>query len=505
MMAALLAPAVMVVLLIAADAIVSRETLKSSLRGRAIFFQLVCMLLLVNASGTLAAAVLALFGAFYVVNLLHYGFYRSGLQPELMTAIFNEREDIFLTLGGNLRRNLLFTLLGVAVFWCGWKLQQTFGSGGPWPALALVAIFVLQGVTAKGVHKFKPRKDLSVFENTFRAFQGFLFHSIPAYFSGANIHYVEVGERIEPAPASGRELVVLVIGESVAAQRMSVFGYGADTTPFMREMQAQGRAIFAEGFSSATSTVSATVALLLGLNDPRDINGLRQQNGNLFRLAKQSGFRTHYLSAQRSNVVDRIDMAAVDEMHTLDTDASIHATGERGILARMAALPAGERHFVVVHMRVGHSPYDHYHKVAPSLPVIGGDPNSLENYEYSVRAVDQLLAEMVAIAERRAVPWDIHFTSDHGELFGEEDLFGHAMLSFAVARVPVALLSSDLLTAGTGFLQRATPVSHYDLSCAAAASLGWRIARDGEETGYINGIGYAGSAGLLTYERTRNA
>lgn len=504
-LAVLWLPLVAVALLLAVDAVVAGDAARTARNPRALAFLLAAMALLMNASGVFALVLLALFAVFYVTALLNYGFYRNGLQPELMTAIFHEREDIFLTLGGNLLRNLGYCLLGGGAFTLLGYLQQRYAAGGIWPAVLLLSIFVVQGVKAKGIHKFKPRKDLSVFENTFRAYQGFFFHAIPAYVSGANVEYVDVEEQIAPAADSGRELVVLVIGESIAAQRVSVFGYPRETTPFLARMQAEGRAQVVEGMASATSTVPATIALLLALNDPRDINGLRQQNGNLFRLAKRSGFRTHYLSAQRANVVDRIDLGDVDEMHTLDSDDAIRAGGERGILARMAALPAQQKHFVVVHMRVGHSPYDHYRKVVPSLPEVGGDPNSLENYEQSVRAVDCLLEEMAAIASGRGQHWDIFFTSDHGELFGEEGLYGHAMLDFAVARVPLAVISGVPAGAGTPWLARAEPANHYDLSCATAAALGWQVSRSGEDTGYVNGIGFAGASGLLTYARKPRA
>lgn len=495
-----LAPALMMAALHVLDRQVAPDAGKW-LTARSQYFVYLVVGLLVNASGPLGVAVLSVLLLFHATNLLNFGFYRSSLQPELMTAIFHEREDIFLTLAGNRLRNAMLCAGAAAVLALGLWLQHRNGAGGPWPAIVLVALFVAQGLGAKGLHKFKPRQDLSILENTFRAYQGFLFFAVPAYVTGANVRYVDVVETLEPKPAPDRDLVVLVIGESVAAQRMSLFGYAQDTTPCMRRMRDEGRALFLDGYSSSTSTVPATIALLLGLNDPRDVQGLRAQNANLFRLARASGFRTVYLSAQRANVVDRVDLSDVDAVHTVDNDPDVAVRGELALLERLAALPAGRKHFVVVQMRLGHSPYDAYTRVVPDIPACGGDPNSLENYESSLRAIDRVLESFTAVAAARSKAWDLFFTSDHGELFGEGGLFGHAMLSFDVARVPVAVISSDLASVDVTALRRAEPVNHYDLSCTVASALGWRLQRSGDETGYINGIGYAGASGMLTYPR----
>lgn len=498
-----LAPLALTGLVVVADAFVARGVARAELNVRALFFVYVLLFLLVNSSGIIAVTLLALFALFYATNLLNYSFYRSGLQPELMIAIFAEREDIFLALGANRARNILLCAVAVVLFVVIAMVQRQLGTFGVWPALFLLAFFVVQGVKAKSILKFKPRKDLSVFENTFRAYQGFLFHGIPAYFSGDSVKYVERTESLSLTGLPVRDVVVLVIGESVSSFRMSAFGYERDTTPFLSRVRQEGKGVFLDGYASATSTVSAMTALLLGLNDPRDINALRGQEANLFRLARKSGFQTHYFSAQRSNVVDRVDMSDVDDFHSIDTSEDIARDGELAILKRLQGLEAGFRHFVVIQMRIGHAPYDYYKKILPDIPDTTRDPNSLDNYENSIRGTDWLLEQIMVAVSSLSASHDVYFTSDHGELFGEGGLYGHAMLSLDVSRVPLCLLSSDADTAEGRLLSRFSPPSHYDLSCAVALSLGWNLAREGEETGYINGIGFAGTSGLLDYSRAR--
>lgn len=498
-------PMALTALVVVADAAVSVRVAKAELNGRALFFIYAILFLLVNSSGVLAVAVLVLFAIFYATNLLNYSFYKSGLQPELMVAIFSEHEDIFLALGANRLKNLFLCVVATGLFLVIAAAQQRLGGGGVWPALFMLVFFSVQGLKAKDILKFKPRKDLSVFENTFRAFQGFIFHGIPSYFSGNGVKYVELSEKIEPVDAPDREVVVLVIGESVSSFRVSACGYAHDTTPFLSRIRREGSCIFRDGYSSATSTVSAMTALLLGLNDPRDINALRGQEGNLFRLAKKSGFRTHYFSAQRSNVVDRVDVNDVDDFHSIDTNPDISKEGELAILSLLDELSIGERHFVVIQMRIGHAPYDYYKKILPDLPDTTRDPNSLENYENSVRGTDWLFEKIVMTVSSLSTKYDIYFTSDHGELFGEGGLYGHAMLSLDASRVPLCLVSSDDNPAAVQFLSRYSMTNHYDLSCAVAISLGWRLTREGEEKGYINGIGFAGSSGLLDYSRVMSS
>ncbi len=499
-----LVPASLTILAFLIDSLVFRGVIKTAINRRSVSFIFIMMLLLGNSSGVISQTILLFLGVFYATNLVHYGFFSCGLQPALMIAIFNEREDIFLTLAGNWYRNVVYIMLA-AVFFVVISFSQKYGSSwGVWPALAIAIVFVVQGYTTKSILKFEPRRDLSVLENAIRAFQGFIFRSAPEYFSGVNIKFVDVEEVISPITHPDRDVVVLIIGESMSSNRMSIFGYEKDTTSFMRKMREEGKGLFLDGYASATSTVSATTALLLVLNDPRDINGLKAQNANLFRLAKQSGFRTHYLSAQRSKVVDRIDTSSIDEFRTIDSDKGIAENGETEILKRIKGLDPQQKHFVVIHMRIGHSPYDYYKKILPDLQSGSNDPNSLENYENSVRTVDWFVEQIVSDISSSARTYDLFFTSDHGELFGEQGLYGHAMLNFDVSRVPLALISSERICSEKSVLGQCHPPNHYDLARATARALGWNVKRGGEETGYVNGIGYAGSSGLLHYPREQS-
>lgn len=450
-----------------------------------------------NASGRMATFAACFLGLLYASQLLNYGFYNNSLQPELMPAIFNESEDIFLALSSEPLINAVYVLIGVLLAAALIVTQRHGRQWGATPVWIVLLALSAHALSVSDIRKFKPRQDLTLMENTLRAYQGFYFHSMPAYFTKDNVRYVHVDEHIAPVQERSPRLVVFIIGESLSAGRMSLFGYDKDTTPRLRALHESGSGQFREGWSSATSTVSAVTGLLLTLNDPRDIKGLRAQNGNLFRLARQAGYTTHYWSAQRANVVDRVDLHDVADFRTTDNDAGIRAHAELEFLRLLKALPQDRSHFVVLHLRVGHAPYDYSQRLYPGPEV--SDPNSLEAYEQAVQAIDRLVSDTLAQIRQDFPDYDVYFTSDHGELFGEDGLIGHAMLSYRVAKVPMVFWTSRDRHPELFTLAR-TP-SHYDLARSVARSLGYEVRRGGEETGYINGIGFAGSSGLLQYDR----
>ena len=464
---------------------------------RALLPLLIVLMMLGNASGPVATAATCMLGVFYATQLMNHGYYGASLQPELMPAILNESHDILLALAAEPAKQgaamLVATLLVVAIL----LVQRHAGRLGALPVWLLIVVLSLHALAVSDMRRLKPRQDLTLFENMLRAYQGFFFHSLPAFVSGSKIRYVHVDERIARHDRHRPQLVMLILGESISAQRMSVFGYAQDTTPQLRRLHAAGDVSVREGLSAATSTVSAVTALLLTLNDPRDINGLSAQNGNLFRLARQAGFQTHYWSAQRANVVDRVDLRDVADFRSIDNDADLRARGELALPRLVDGLPGDVPHFVVVHLRVGHAPYDYASRLKSGQTT--RDPNGLAAYEQAVTVMDDLLTSLVAQVSGRFADHDVYFTSDHGELFGEEGLVGHAMLSQTVARVPIAIWSGG--DGAKKLLGLPYMPNHYDLARAVADSLGFDVQRSGDGVGYINGIGFAGSSGLLHYDR----
>ncbi|HEP1082400.1 TPA: sulfatase-like hydrolase/transferase, partial [Pasteurella multocida] len=83
---------------------------------------------------------------------------------------------------------------------------------------------------------------------------------------------------------------VLVIGESMRADYMSLYGYPIDTTPFLKKTK---EIIFDNYISSAPNTQPS---LLHSLYDKEGYN--IKANNNIINLANLAGFNTYWISNQ---------------------------------------------------------------------------------------------------------------------------------------------------------------------------------------------------------------
>lgn len=102
--------------------------------------------------------------------------------------------------------------------------------------------------------------------------------------------------KTDPDTASPKT-IVLVMGESMTPNHMSLFGYDRSNTPFLNTLAEDPNFVFKKGFSAATSTRSTLPMFYTVQNNPANIANMAHQEANLFHLAKQQGFRTIYISA----------------------------------------------------------------------------------------------------------------------------------------------------------------------------------------------------------------
>ena len=83
---------------------------------------------------------------------------------------------------------------------------------------------------------------------------------------------------------------VVVIGESMRSDFMSVYGFPVDTTPYMKKMNKR----YISNFISPAANTSISVPRFLSLT----VDGKLQDNNNAVNMAKLAGYETHWISSQ---------------------------------------------------------------------------------------------------------------------------------------------------------------------------------------------------------------
>ncbi len=228
--------------------------------------------------------------------------------------------------------------------------------------------------------------------------------------------------------------IVLVIGESLRADKFSL----ADNplTPNLQTLQKDPN-FFANTILSAGTITKVSVSTLINhTNTPNPMPQIFSQKINLFRLAKEAGYHTAFISAQTRDqlkiIRDFLGLKYIDEYYTRDDfPKEIQPGGYDDDLLKMVQKRQllHPKSLVVLQMRGSHEPYD------ADYPKSFAKTNS--DYDNSVLLSDSVLYHLIQMLKKEVKGEFIFlYASDHGELLGERGKRGHGQFEPEVYHVP---------------------------------------------------------------------
>ena len=239
-----------------------------------------------------------------------------------------------------------------------------------------------------------------------------------------------------PVANARRKNVVLIIVDSLRADRMQVYGYQRETTPFLSALVQSGRmkkvdAAFSscsESFCGITSTLSS-----------RDFRNISARTFQLQDVLRDQGYRTWFLLSGNHSAwnglpyfyhseEDTFFDGSHTQRYTMDDDRLVL----EGLERVPPALP-GEPAFFYIHLMSPHylgvqfedshvftSPDD---RVSPGLEPykILSQLNKPDRYDDKVRQADGIIREVFATLRTKHYLDDsiVVVTGDHGEGLGE--------------------------------------------------------------------------------------
>ena len=242
--------------------------------------------------------------------------------------------------------------------------------------------------------------------------------------------------------------VVLVVGESLAASHLTLYGYERPTSPQLQALAGADQLIaMKDAVVMGPHTRTSVPYIMTGLAGP-DPNGRVFRAPTITEYAKARGYHTAFISAQEESWGD------LDAM--LREGADIFKTGiafapqvdvlkgsddlvmlEKGVLPAITTLR--DPVFLIVHMDGSHLPYREHsppsHKVFPEDGV-----NSIAAYDNTIRVTDEFLARLHASLRARDPEAWMFFTSDHGQPLGEGGAFYNHGYQSNVVRDPLFVL-----------------------------------------------------------------
>lgn len=440
-----------------------------------------------------ANAVLALFALMQLCQLSHIAAIGRPLTPLDVAMIPRELRDI---LGATRAETAAHwtTLLAGAVPYASLFALYNLGLGrlalprARWALLAVLALLAAQPYRAanKSMAQFMPQPGRSSLSNAMRAFSYYAVNLAGVRVSRDAAAYRPY--RVEAAPAAQPpQAIWLVIFDSTRLDRWQLAGYPRPITPNLSQWVRDGEARWHRGIAGAAATRASLTLLLNGVREPGHLAQLRSHEGNLFRLAKRAGYRTYWLSTQyRDDMLRQLDAASIDVVRSREDDAQrVDARGDDAVFDQLDAVaPApGERRLMVLLLRTAHLPFEdayrrqdpRYRRWPDRVGVGAADAAQARRnaYDNAVAYADDLAARLYRRFEAMGEQGLFVITSDHGQMLGEDGVWGHNVLTAQVAQVPVLVRARGAdqpPLAGNGDW-----LAHHQLYLALAARMGYRI------------------------------
>jgi glucan phosphoethanolaminetransferase (alkaline phosphatase superfamily) len=471
-------------------------------------------------SSRFVAAVLVLLGGLELTQFGSLAFSHEYITPFSIGLMLVEFLEVAETAAANSMHFLyvpFVVLLPYALCFFGLYWTRHLRFRGNWPIFVVIAFLFFPLIRIK---THADRADIINFFPT--AVNPSLVNSLNSYSLYFGVLFPEklLGDRPEKVfpPYEIREsdipsapaTVVLVMGESLTPNHMSLFGYTRQTTPVLESLSKNPSFVANRGYSAANATRSSLPMFYTLQYHPLDEERLRRQDSNLFLLAKRHGFSTYYLSAQNSNCLNGVNLSSIDTMVTYDTRSDLFdREKDEGLLQLIREIKPGGKKFIVVHQRNVHLPYatntEHRPEFQryPTTNLTFAEA-SINAYDNAVLYADYLYGEVIKeVRKKTEGPLYIFFTSDHGEELGENGHWAHDQLDLISPTVPIMFYGEGVADRFIRELRDKPLATHYELGKKIAAVLGYAIGNPGEEENivYVNGVASLGRSGYLRFRR----
>lgn len=446
--------------------------------------------------------------------LVNYAYFGSFYSPSDVMLLFFESKEVFVSLAGVVEFIWLPMVVVAGLFAIFVLIHRRIREQLAWSRISSVLLLVLLAAPAIDAsmqdrsQKYEPDATQLAIKNALYSASYFVGNALPRRIRGEdNIKHYQPYIVQQAAPL-GKYHVVLLMGESLTYSRMSLFGYERKTTPYLERLHREGKLIERKGMAAAVSTRVSVPMFMNVQYEPDNWTHISSKKSSMFKLAKQSGYQTVFISSQMMDGTSAL-MGGQFIDHWRD-ERDKGACRYDNCLTSMidsVALDWSAPAFVVLNQRSAHSPYqDNYPpEFAEFSKTKSNDMNQYrrDTYDDAVRYVDQNVEHIVTHLQKiSTLPVVIVMTADHGEKLGENGEFGHNTLDLPTGRVPFVLIADPALTSVTQAAHALPAIlPHFEMARFTARLLGYDIDTPSrrENEYFLNGADLMGRAGFMPY------
>jgi len=305
--------------------------------------------------------------------------------------------------------------------------------------------------------------------------------------------------------------IILIIGESLSLHYMSLYEYDKDTTPNLRKIQKTDKNFMAlKAISGGTFTDTSVPMLLNVEKQPNAISHILTNKTNLFKLAKDNEYKTHWISSQSNDgfsyIRSYMGLKYIDDyIDSLKYGFDKYTSSLDNILLKeLKNIDFNKRNFIVLNMVGSHEPYET--RVKKTFKPFGSN-NYLSNYCNTIAYTDLILSNIISFIKSKNKKIVFIFTSDHGQHVTKQSLGKGNLNDIRDYKVPAIFYSHNIKvdTEISKILNTKGYNSHYNLGLITAYYLGYETFNYIDlNKAYINGNELSGNGGFCEYNLKTN-
>lgn len=460
-----------------------------------VFWLVFFLLGLVFSSIKNKKVVLFVVGMFFVFELiqLHYmAYFGRPIAPPEIKKIFTETGDIVES-GAKYFFVVWYVLPTMLLsygiyFYCFLKFSDKCLKTNL-SYILLVVFLSLKPIRAyhKTLKHFLPAPTRNSIHNTINTFSYFFVKDLWNNASSMKLSF----QNYNIAKVDGFDkpnIVVFLVLESANYNHFGLYGYGRDTTPYLSGLKNNGNFLFRKAVSSSVSTASSLPFLFNVIREPGNLKMLFNGENSLFRLARDSGYSTYFITSQDAKNLNNVGIKYIDVVITKQNSPLNFKLKKDNYLLELFEkyLDMENDRFIAIFQRNLHSPYEYNYEGMGEFDIYGSTSKTrrdlaINTYDNAVRYEDNFIKNLIAmingVKDKSVI---LVITADHGQMFGEDNIYGHNVLDYRVAEVPFMVYYNDLYA--KSFANKNIPenISHYEIGKFVANIMGYSIENPNE-------------------------
>lgn len=463
-----------------------------NLTFKSFFEQFLIHLLVVSIVNKRAIFIIySIFSLFVWFQLVHFSYYGSWIFPLEYMLFFLEFQEVFVTFKSILSIAVLPTTLFLLLIFLSIFFIKRFDKKRVKVKhlslfLILAMLFLPLRIYIKDDYKknSNPNFEHYILKNTTLSLANLFGSVLPKKLSGKSGLEQEVLATPHKISTNPDINIVVIMGESLQRDYMSLYDYPLNTTPFLKSLENDENFIYKKGIGSGVLTAIAIPSFFNMIKRPDGLPQILSANSCLFKMAKQNGFSTYFYSSQAASELKSIknylctkylDILEDGSYYTKSTDENAL---DENLADRLDGVDFSKPSFITLHQRASHTPFLEY---IPQdyRPFSKENTNNLEqntiDYINSVSYTDSVLEKIITtLKQKTSRPTYVVFTSDHATNIGDSARQGHGMLdSSSIYRVPFFIYSINTTNNLKDSFGDFSYISHYQISNILAKLLGY--------------------------------